>query len=114
MGPHREKLTKGLESNIVLNCVPLGEEWKFIIEFSYQLKKIHIYVFFTFVKHVFFFFFPSFLDQSYHLDQKTEQLELQPKIRYVQEDSIIFKRRHFKSKISETYKNMKYLSLSVF
>ena len=62
----------------------------------------------------FFFFSPSFLDQSYHLDQKTEQLELQPKIRYVQEDSIIFKRRRFKSKISETYKNMKYLSLSVF
>lgn len=29
----------------------------------------------------------SVLGQSYHLDQKTEQLELQPKIRYVPEEN---------------------------
>lgn len=51
-----------------------------MLEFSSCQLKTSTFMLLTFVKHGFFKFL---LDQSYHLDQKTEQLELQPKIRYV-------------------------------
>ena len=64
-----------------------------MLEFSsFQLKTSTIMLF-NICKTCFFKFL---LDQSYHLDQKTEQLELQPKIRYVlEEDSDHFLREKF-------------------